>query len=73
MVTLLTYEELSQKVTALEESSARQKEAELALGKRFVYERMVAEISSLAVLVENLDEFLNTCMRLMGEALDELG
>lgn len=70
MVTPLTYEELSQKVTALEESSAQQKETERALGKRFTYEKMVAEVSSLAVLVENLDEFLTTCMRLMGEALD---
>ena len=70
MVTPLTYEELSQKVTALEESSSRQKEAERALGRRLAYEKMVAEISSLAVLVENLDEFLTACMRLMGEALD---
>ena len=70
MIAPLTYEELSLKVIALEESSARQKEAERALGKRLAYEKMVAEISSLAVLVENLDEFLTTCMRLMGEALD---
>ncbi len=70
MTAPLSYNELSKKVTALEESSARQMEAERALGKRFAYEKMVAEISSLAVLVENLDEFLTTCMRLMGEALD---
>ncbi len=31
---------------------------------------MVADISSLAVLVEDLDMFLTTCMRLMGETLE---
>jgi signal transduction histidine kinase/CheY-like chemotaxis protein len=66
----LTYIELSEKVAALEKLSARQRVTELALEKRFAYEKMVAAISSLAVLVEDLDEFLTTCLRLMGEALD---
>jgi signal transduction histidine kinase/DNA-binding NarL/FixJ family response regulator len=65
-----TYEELSERVKALETLSARQHETERALEKRIAYEKMVADISSLAVLVEDLDAFLTTCLRLMGEALD---
>jgi signal transduction histidine kinase len=70
MAAPFTYEELSEKVEALEKLSARQRKTEQALEKRFVYEKMLADISSLAVLVEDLDEFLTTCLRLMGKALN---
>jgi signal transduction histidine kinase/CheY-like chemotaxis protein len=70
MAAPFTYEELSEKVEALEKLSTRQRETELALEKRFVYEKMVTDISSLAVLVEDLDEFLTTCLHLMGKALN---
>jgi signal transduction histidine kinase/CheY-like chemotaxis protein len=70
MVPPLTYDELSEKVNTLESLSARQRETEKALERRFAYEKMVADISSMAVLVEDLDLFLTTCLRLMGEALD---
>ncbi len=66
----LSYDKLAEKVKSLEALSARQRETEKALERRIAYEQMVAEISSLAVLVEDLDAFLSTCMRLMGEALD---
>jgi len=69
MVPPFTYEELAEKVKALEALSAHQQETERALEKRIAYEKMVADISALAVLVENLDVFLTTCLRLMGEAL----
>jgi len=69
-VSPLTYEELSERVKALEIVSARHRETKRALEKRIAYEKMVADISSLAVLVENLDAFLTTCLRIMGEVLD---
>ncbi len=69
MIPTFTYKDLSEKLKMREKLSNRQRETEKALEKRFAYERMVADISSLAVLVEDLDMFLTTCMRWMWMAI----
>lgn len=46
------------------------KSAEKSLTKRLSFERMMAEVSSRAVMVEDVTSFLDECMRLIGEATD---
>jgi two-component system, sensor histidine kinase and response regulator len=65
-----TYEELLQRINALEEESKTHKQTEQALEKRLAYEKMVADVSSLAVLADDIDAFLNRCLSMMGATLD---
>ena len=65
-----SYEELLKKIAALEEDSKSHKQAEQALEKRLAYEKMVADISSLAVLVDDIDAFLARSLSMMGNTLD---
>ena len=65
-----TYEQLLQRIKTLEEDSEKRKQTEQALEKRLAYEKMVADISSLAVLVDDIDVFLEQCLNMMGATLD---
>ena len=65
-----TYEELAQRVQMLEQSAQTRKESEKALKKRLVYEKMVADISTLAVMVEDLGGFVDRCLKRMADNLD---
>ena len=72
-----TYEELEEKVSSLqlknkslEKEALMRKQAEDALKKRLTYEKMVTDISTHAVMVEELNEFLDECLNIMGENLD---
>ncbi|MFO7739783.1 MAG: PAS domain S-box protein [Desulfatiglandaceae bacterium] len=46
------------------------KQAEEALRKRLAYEKMLADISAKAVMVENIGEFLGECLEIMGGCLE---
>ncbi|MFH0728508.1 MAG: response regulator [Pseudomonadota bacterium] len=65
-----TYEELEKAVQDLEQKAIDRELAENALKKRLVYEKMVAEISTLAVMVEDLGAFMDSCFNIMSGSLD---
>ncbi|MDY0325394.1 MAG: response regulator [Candidatus Cloacimonadaceae bacterium] len=65
-----TYEELVKQVEALELKEKQRRESEKALKKRLSYEKMVADISTLAVMVEDLDGFMDSSLRIMAGNLD---
>ena len=58
-----TYEELEKAVQVLKQKAQDRELAEKALKKRLVYEKMVADISTLAVMVEDLGAFMDSCLR----------
>jgi two-component system, sensor histidine kinase and response regulator len=66
----LTYEELEKKVQALEQKAQDRELAEKSLKKRLVYEKMVANISTLAVMVEDLGAFMDSCLEIIAGSLD---
>jgi two-component system, sensor histidine kinase and response regulator len=65
-----TYEELEKEVQILERKAQDRKLAEKALKKRLAYEKMVADISTLAVMVEDLGTFMDSCLGIMAGSLD---
>ncbi len=65
-----SYDELLQKIATIEKDFEKHHRAELALEKRLAYEKMVADVSSLAVLVEDIDEFFTQCLEMAGATLD---
>jgi PAS domain S-box-containing protein len=70
MVKKPTYEELEQRVKDLEEEAAGRKHAEEALERRLSYEQMLGNIFGRALLVDEIDEFLDSCLNIMGDKLD---
>lgn len=52
------------------EDVTERKLTEEVLQKRLAYERMTSEISLLGVMVENIDEFQQKCLEIMGNLLD---
>ena len=56
--------------TRLENEIEEKKKTEEKLKHRISLEQMVARIASLAIEVREADDFLNTCLRLMGSTLD---
>jgi signal transduction histidine kinase/DNA-binding response OmpR family regulator/HPt (histidine-containing phosphotransfer) domain-containing protein len=65
-----SHEELSKRVQELELIAQDRKQSEQALKKRLTYEKMVADISTLAVMVEDLGEFIGRCLDIMASHLD---
>lgn len=65
-----TFDQLAKKVQDLERRARDRKSAEKALKKRLAYEKMVADISTLAVMVEDLNGFMDNCLMIMAGNLD---
>jgi two-component system, sensor histidine kinase and response regulator len=65
-----TYEELEREVQVLEQKAHDRELAEKALKKRLAYEKMVADISTLAVMVEDLGAFMDSSLSIMAGSLD---
>ena len=72
-----TYDELEHKVVSLEQriqslekEALMRKKAEDELKKRLSLEKMVAEISTQGVMVEDTSSFLDSCLEVMGRYLD---
>jgi two-component system, sensor histidine kinase and response regulator len=65
-----SYEELSKRVQELELIARDRKQSEQAIKKRLTYEQMVSDISTLAVMVEELNEFMGRCLDIMASHLD---
>jgi PAS domain S-box-containing protein len=62
--------ELSRKIIALENKLSLKQGTESKLKKRIEYEKMLAEISSEAVLSKDQNIFLDTCVKKIGMVLD---
>ncbi|KJS17114.1 MAG: hypothetical protein VR69_06315 [Peptococcaceae bacterium BRH_c4b] len=52
------------------EDITERKLTEEVLTKRLAYEKMTSEISLLGVMVENINEFQEKCLEIMGKFLD---
>ncbi len=65
-----SYEELRKRVQTLELMAQDRQQSEQALKKRLIYEKMVSDISTLAVMVDELDGFMGRCLEIMAVHLD---
>ena len=61
---------LNQRIQSLENDTVKHKETEDELKKRLDLEKMVADISTLAIMVEDTASFLDTCLKIMGKYLN---
>jgi len=53
----------------IENTTNKLEEANQSLNKRFAYEHLLSKIAGMAVLVDDIGDFLVTCLSVMGETL----
>mgnify|MGYP000613314702 CR=1 FL=1 len=65
-----TYKELAQKLKAYEKKEVANKRMEEQLRRRLTFEKMLADISTLAISATDQKRFQENCLEKMGNALD---